>query len=263
MSILGGMFASAGSSFLNSMASGHGDTLGSRIMTPYQNFNTPWGKGPYTGHLKEGIRWRVEDAKAAGIHPLFALGSPGAGATVNVPHRPRSGGGGGTYPQGGPSKSAERRAEEQHQQNIQRGHVELLKSQSELRRMLQVENYKRPALWPEDEGQSMGQGAQVYPFGTKKGLPLRKRPLVQFPRTSRPMRAEIIADDGYRYRIIDPDTGDEISQADLAAQIVLRHTRKARKAPGRELWLQARKLAAKIRREYRQGLKSTRDRRQR
>lgn len=27
---------------------------------------------------QNGIRWRVEDAKAAGIHPLFALGGPGA-----------------------------------------------------------------------------------------------------------------------------------------------------------------------------------------
>lgn len=30
---------------------------------------------------KNGIRWRVEDAKAAGLHPLFALG--GAGATAS------------------------------------------------------------------------------------------------------------------------------------------------------------------------------------
>ena len=33
-------------------------------------------------HQKEfaqnGIRWKVEDAKAAGIHPLFALGAQGA-----------------------------------------------------------------------------------------------------------------------------------------------------------------------------------------
>lgn len=31
--------------------------------------------GPYTGHLKKGIQWRVEDAKRAGVHPLFALGA--------------------------------------------------------------------------------------------------------------------------------------------------------------------------------------------
>lgn len=31
---------------------------------------------------KKGIRWRVRDAKAAGIHPLYALGSPGIGSAV-------------------------------------------------------------------------------------------------------------------------------------------------------------------------------------
>lgn len=30
---------------------------------------------PYTQHLKKGIQWKVADAKAAGIHPLFALGA--------------------------------------------------------------------------------------------------------------------------------------------------------------------------------------------
>lgn len=30
---------------------------------------------PYTDHLKKGIRWRVADAKKAGVHPLFALGA--------------------------------------------------------------------------------------------------------------------------------------------------------------------------------------------
>lgn len=29
---------------------------------------------------KKGIRWRVRDAKAAGIHPLFAMGAPGVGS---------------------------------------------------------------------------------------------------------------------------------------------------------------------------------------
>ncbi len=102
MSLLGGMFASAGSSFLNASASQHGDTFASRTLRPYQNFNTPWGKGPYLGFAQNSVRWRVEDAKAAGIHPLFALGGAGTGATVNVPHRPRSGGGGGYLPPGGP-----------------------------------------------------------------------------------------------------------------------------------------------------------------
>lgn len=30
---------------------------------------------PYNKHLQRGIQWRVADAKAAGVHPLFALGA--------------------------------------------------------------------------------------------------------------------------------------------------------------------------------------------
>ena len=256
-----GMFG--GSAFLNAAGSQHGNTWASRIYRPYQDFDTPWGKGPYTGFAKEGVRWRVEDAKAAGIHPLFAMGNAGVGATVKVPHRPQAAGGGGYSGGGGVTKNAERRAQEQHEQNMERGNVELMKSQSELRRMVQTENYKRPQNWPDDGAQGGGgQGAaKVYPFGTKRGLPLNRRPLEMTARRSLPMRTEVIADDGYRYRIIDPDTGDELSQMDLAQQIILRHTRKARKAPGRELKLQAKRMAAKIKRAYRKGLTSTRQRR--
>ena len=41
---------------------------------------------------QHGVRWRVEDAKAAGIHPLAALGmSPNQATPVHVgAHRPRS-----------------------------------------------------------------------------------------------------------------------------------------------------------------------------
>lgn len=36
----------------------------------------------YTG-AKEGITWRVQDAKRAGIHPLYALGAPGIGTSAH------------------------------------------------------------------------------------------------------------------------------------------------------------------------------------
>ncbi len=108
-----------------------------------------------------------------------------------------------------------------------------------------------------------GDGVEVYPYGTQRGTELIKRPLVVMPRTSRPMRTEVIADDGYRYKIIDPDTGDELSQMDLFQQMVLRHTKKARKAPGRELRIQLMRWARKAKQAYKRGLKSTRERRQR
>lgn len=38
----------------------------------------------YTG-AKHGIRWRVADAKAAGIHPIYALGAPGVGSGILQP----------------------------------------------------------------------------------------------------------------------------------------------------------------------------------
>lgn len=46
----------------------------------------------YTG-AKKGIQWRVADAKAAGIHPLYALGAPGigAGATIGASQEPNYG----------------------------------------------------------------------------------------------------------------------------------------------------------------------------
>lgn len=84
----GGMFASAGSTFLNTLAGSHAATIADRTLRPYQDFDTPWGKGPYwdaatmAAAQKLGIEtdWdtRMAKAKEYKIHPLFALGgSPG------------------------------------------------------------------------------------------------------------------------------------------------------------------------------------------
>lgn len=52
-----------------------GDLLGAKLQRDaYQPPEVDW-----TG-AKAGIRWRVNDAKAAGIHPLYALGAPGVGS---------------------------------------------------------------------------------------------------------------------------------------------------------------------------------------
>ncbi len=209
-----------GSAFLNAAGSQHGSTLASRGLRPYQDFETPWGKGPYTGFARHGLSWRVEDAKAAGIHPLFALGNAGTGATVNVPHRPRAGGGGGGYSGGGgPSRNAERRAEEQHRQNMARGNVELLKAQSDLRRMIQTENYKRPVLWP--PGAQPGGESVTYPAGSRAGLPLGRRPMTQTARGSMPSHTEMVSRKGRR-RVLNQDLGlDEVGQIDYAVRPLL------------------------------------------
>lgn len=81
MSVGLGMLAQAGSSFLNSMASQHGNTLASRLARPYQDFETPWGKGPYwTGQTQaEAQTWKYDalmaSAKKHGIHKLYAMGT--------------------------------------------------------------------------------------------------------------------------------------------------------------------------------------------
>lgn len=59
-------------SFLGSLASGLGGALGSGAVGKLFGGGD---KKPYTRHLKYGIRWKVDDAKKAGIHPLYALGA--------------------------------------------------------------------------------------------------------------------------------------------------------------------------------------------
>lgn len=41
-------------------------------------------KVDYRG-AKKGIRWRVRDARIAGIHPLYAMGAPGVGQGILKP----------------------------------------------------------------------------------------------------------------------------------------------------------------------------------
>ena len=152
MSIVGGMGMFGGSSFLNAMGSQHGETQANRLMRPYSNWDTPWGKGPYwdkdyaektrlSAEAREDTKYQrsVADAKAAGLHPLFALGAsgPGGGGGISV--------GGGSRP--GPqisrgsgsapsvalrNKFAEKRAQEEHEINMERGAIENLKAASEL-----------------------------------------------------------------------------------------------------------------------------------
>ncbi len=82
-----------------------------RFLGQDENWNTPWGKGPYWNEPKliaaeerqkgrddTAIRRRVRDANAAGIHPLAALGIATGGAK------------GGTIPGGGAPSPRRRRA---------------------------------------------------------------------------------------------------------------------------------------------------------
>ncbi len=61
-----------------------------RFMGLDENWETPWGKGPYWSEalMNRRIQGTVSDAKAAGIHPLYALGQAPLPVPGVVPPQP-------------------------------------------------------------------------------------------------------------------------------------------------------------------------------
>jgi len=217
---------------------------------------------------REDTRYQraVKDAKAAGLHPLFALGTSGgfsggtafSGQAPSGSHLGRgvaaaakyAGKGVDTHLAKGRQQQIAGMDDELHGLRVRKMEAEI--ALDELAIASKQKMGEQTPMWGDgDPGLSMGDpSTKTYPYGTKKGPPLEVRPTTAYGKTSRPMQSEVIAADGYRYNIIDPDTGDEISQADLVAQIILRHTRSARKAPGREMRIQANRLASLLKKKY-------------
>ncbi len=188
--------------------------------------------------------WAVESAKEAGLHPLFALGAAGSGGTLGGANTTiRAGGGGGGYGARSPNKAM--MAAQIRTEGL-RG--DFLQEQIEA---------SRAARQRQGQPYDSGEGAIVYPMGSKVGSPLswgeplRDRARVDYPTTSRPMKTTVIADDGARFRIIDPDTGDEVSQADLVWEVAKHYGYKSIMAVPREVRLQYRRLAAQLKRKWR------------
>ncbi len=171
----------------------------------------------------------VRGARKAGLHPLFALGAGGGssgGTSVSVGGSSPSGSylgegiarAGATIGRGITASGINKRAEELHNLTMARGgvalerdQVELMQAVSELKRMEQLANITRPAIWP--AGAQPGGESVTYPMGTRSGVPLKKRPLTNTSRTSIPAFVEMVGPAGRRM-IRNPDIGDELAEVD-------------------------------------------------
>ena len=255
-----------------------GETFNMLYNAQRENQRQGWEKQVYADQkVREDSRYQraVTDAKAAGLHPLFALGAAGAGRTVSF-----GGGRTGSYAGRGlarigsaigdtiqreEAKPAEnlRTAQsnelhnlevQQRQRNIAHSDQTLadMKYDSDMKRTEQRELY-----WGDSDpgitgAQTPGDGTKLYAYD-KAPPGLELRPTQAEAKTSRPLMGEVIGSDGYRYQIIDPKTGDEISQWHLLAMIILRHTGKARRFASRETMRQAENIARGIKRKMRSG----------
>jgi len=217
---------------------------------------------------KTFVQDRTEDARKAGIHPLFALGAAGySPQPTTISGQSRTGSHSGVaignsldrYLQS--QKSGKRLAEQDEKQGaLEQAQIRRLNSQSqldELEAMAITSGEKRA----EQDAWSSGYGRgtelpDAITTPAPQGREIPRRPLTETSRRSVPLRQEVIGDDGYRYRPISQDAGDEISQADLIYQMVMRMTRQARLALPREVQIQFRRAKAKLDRYWRKSRKS-------
>lgn len=214
------MFAQAGQTFLDSMAKGHGATIGSRILRPYQDFETPWGKGPYWNEWSiPALQRRQFDAsmrsfKKWKIHPLFGLGSS-ANFSPSVGSEPR---GGRPGPQGTasnlpsvPQKVSALEAQlvrSQVQKNIAESMYWSSKAAQE----------RQAAGGAPSAGIDVGAGEKLIPPAADSE-PLSKRPTLQTPKRSSPKTQELRDEFNRRYKVYHPDAqADELNQAWLVFQ---------------------------------------------
>jgi len=237
-----GMLAQAGQNFLDASATQHGNTFASRTARPFEQFETPWGKGPYwnevnipqvtAANTRAQIHGGVKAAKETGLHPLFALGRSGSFS-----------GGMSPQPRQGPMASGGSRVASSLSE-AQRGLLEAQKDElgakADYWRSLSEKARQAPGGDPNSS--FGGPGVTVSPLGTKRGVPLIRRPLVNEPRSSAPLTMEIIGDDGYRYKVLNPERFDELAQGDLTYEMAKRFGPKAMAAIPKEVMHQWRKL---------------------
>lgn len=184
-----------------------------------------WQKEQY----HHGIRARVEDARRAGIHPLYALGSPGVGASPwsasgfnPVPGQSASG----SHLGAGIASAAQNLAAWVGERDAREFNKPLRDAQVQRERAAaRRENAEADEIRSrakraeqranETRGPRSGDGAAVYPLSSGVGPALKMRALRAEPRTSWPAESEIIWNDGTRDAVVNPEIAEELSQLQI------------------------------------------------
>ncbi len=194
-----------------------------------------WSKQVYADQkVREDSQFQraVVDAKAAGLHPLFALGSSANYSPSGSYAQTGSAAGEGIARAGEHIAAGMRQAKagertekldavsaEIHNLRIQKmgreialDDAELMKRASDLR-MAETRN-----LYWGDGGTGLSSGGletRTYPYGVKQGPPLEERPLTATGRQSMPETIESVSPDGTRMQLLNPDLGlDEVGQVE-------------------------------------------------
>jgi len=190
------------------------------------------------------IQRRVADAKAAGIHPLFALGASGGYGSASVSGQSPSGsflGEGITQAgkelargmRGRTSAKVAARGEDRSERLLaaQIGNLESRTRYNDVQAMAAASALKRVEqdVWSGDASLSGagvgGPEARTFPIGTP-GTDIQRRPLTMTSNRSVPLKSEYVGDDGYRYRAISQEAGDELGQIDLFVELAQRQAKK-------------------------------------
>lgn len=199
------------------------------------------------------LRRSVIDAKKAGLHPLFALGT----STNMSPTFSGMGPSSGSYIGEGIARAGEqiqsgiaedKRAKRTTQLDAASAQIHALRLEkmkreislddAQLMKMASDQKLAEQQMgyWGNPGGMG-GMEAKTFPYGVERGMELHRRPLTQTSRQSNPLVQELVGPDGFRYKVLTDDAGDEIKQIHLAWKLMERGARK--------IWM-GRQLQAKL-----------------
>jgi len=211
--IIGGALISAGGSLLGGLLGQSGPSKFEKQMARAQfAFQQDLAK--------QGIRWRVEDARAAGLHPLFALGAqPMGGQPVQIP-------GGGPDPMGAALADAGQsigRAVAAQQTKEEKALVALQLAQAMAN--LDESDARKQVLLAEAaklRGDQTGPGLEIAVGGGAKTFPLPDAPRLD-------LGQEFVSK---FYRVM-PDTGERVYTDSLSSN---RFDRSVQRGPAEAFW---------------------------